>query len=198
MNQQINLYLPEFRVRKEPLTAVLMAQVVAAVVVILVLLSAFDFYRQWQLTQELVTLRAELEEATARTDALNEQLTRRSRNEGLQNRLAAAESRLESSRQIRTFLSRTQLGNVDGFSEHLKDLSRARVEGLSISGFSINEGGSRVEVAGEVTTSALVPRYVANLESSTSTLKNLRFSPSISRPGPQDQFFQFRLNTENE
>ena len=42
MNQQINLYLPEFRVKKDALTAVLMGQILGGVIVVMVLVSAYD------------------------------------------------------------------------------------------------------------------------------------------------------------
>lgn len=45
MNQQINLYLPEFRIKKDKLTAVLMSQVAGAVIGIMLLVSAVDYFR---------------------------------------------------------------------------------------------------------------------------------------------------------
>lgn len=198
MDQQINLYLPEFRIKEDPLTTVLLARIAGGVVAVVLLVTGYNFFVERQLGSELAQLRATLEGETRRTSELDEQLTRRSQNQGLQERLAAAESRLDASRQIRDFLSRTQLGNVDGFSDYFEDLARAGVEGLSISEFSFENGGSVVRLTGEVMSSALVPRYVANLGTSTSSLKQLRFNPEISRPGPQDLFFQFRLSTSNE
>ena len=198
MNQQVNLYLAEFRVKKDPLTAMLMAQILGGVVVVMVLVSAYQMFARWQLSAELTDLRAVLQEETRKTDELDEVLARRSQNEALTNQLENAEARLQSRRQIRDFLSETQLGNVVGFSEYFKDLSRATIDGLSLSEFSFNNGGASVNLSGQVIDSSMVPRYVRNLESATSTLRNKHFSPSISRADATEQYFLFSLSSSNE
>jgi multidrug efflux pump subunit AcrA (membrane-fusion protein) len=197
MNQQINLFLPEFRVQKDPLTAKLMAQILGGLAAVLLLVSAYDFFNQWQLGNRLEQLQASLVEETNKTDELDEVLARRSENTALTTRLEQAELRLESSRQIRDFLSQTALGNVDGFSEYFKDISRASMEGLSISEFTISEGGRSVQLTGQVFDSAMVPRYVSNIENGQSPLRRMRFSPSISKANVTDQFFSFQLVNGN-
>ena len=48
MQQQINLYLPEFRIKKDPVTALLMGQVLAGVIGVMVLVAGFDLCTQWR------------------------------------------------------------------------------------------------------------------------------------------------------
>lgn len=198
MNQQINLYLPEFRIKKDALTALIMGQVIAGVIVIMLLVTAYDMFTRWSLNNELAELRVVLQEETRKTNELDEVLARRSQNNALTTRLDEAEVRLESSRQIRNFLSETKLGNVVGFSEYFKDISRASVEGLSVTEFNFSEGGERVTLSGQVIDSAMVPRYVSKLEASNSGIKDQLFSPRISRPDTTSQFFSFELSTSNE
>jgi len=104
MNQQINLYLPEFKVKKDPLTAVLMAQILGGVVVIMLLTSGYQIFARWQSNSELDELRAILVEETRKTDELDDVLARRSQSVELSNRLDDAEARLQSRRLIRDFL----------------------------------------------------------------------------------------------
>lgn len=198
MKQQVNLYLPEFKVKKDPMTALLMGQVLGGVVVLMILISGFQVFTRWQLNSELEQLSASLQEETRKTDELDEVLARRSQNNELDARLEEAEVRLQSRRQIRDFLSETQLGNVVGFSEYFKDLSRASMDGLSLSEFSFNNGGADVRIAGVVVDSSLVPRYVNNLELGNSSLRSRHFSPSISRSDVASQYFSFSLSTGNE
>ncbi len=198
MIQQINLYLPEFKVKKDPLTAQLMLQVLGGVVAIMLLVSLYDIFSRWQLNRELSDLQETLIEETRKTDELDEVLARRSQNTELSDRLDRAESRLESSRQIRDFLSDTTLGNVAGFSEYFKDLSRASIDGLSITEFSFSNGGRTVRIAGEVVDSAMVPRYVENIARGQSPLRNQQFSPSITRSDIQIQYFNFVLSNAGE
>jgi hypothetical protein len=145
MNQQINLYLPEFKVKKDALTVLLMGQILGAIVAVMLLLSAFDLVTQWSLNGELAELREVLREETRKTGELDEVLARRSQNNVLTERLNLAEAQLESSRQIRRFLSETKLGNVVGFSEYFKDISRATISGLSVTEFAFASGGEQVK-----------------------------------------------------
>ena len=195
MQQQINLYLPEFRVKNDPLTAPRMFQIVGGLIAVLVLVSAFNVISRWQLNGELEQLRITLAEETRRTDELGDELARRSQNTALVDRLDRAEARLNASQQIRNYLSQTKLGNVDGFSEYFKDLSRASSEGISLNSFAITGGGEGVQITGSVMDSATVPRYVANIERGRSPLRNMNFNSSISRGDVTSDFFSFTLSS---
>lgn len=195
MNQQINLYLPEFKTRKDLLTVMAMAQLIAVMLVVMVVVSSYELFTRWRLEAELLDLRQVLAAETSKTDELSKLLERRSQNRELSRRLDRAEDRLESSRQIRNFLSETKLGNVSGFSEQFKDLSRATLNGLSITEFSFSQGGEETRVAGWVVESAMVPRFVTNLQDSNSAIKDQLFNSEISR---EERYLSFVLSTQNE
>jgi hypothetical protein len=195
MAQQINLYLPEFQVKEEKLTPALMGRVLAGFFGFLMLISAYDFFVSMQLNGELEDLQETLVEETRRNADLNQTLALRSENTDLADRLSRAEARLDSSRQIAAFLTSTKLGNVTGFSEFFKDISRASMDGLSISNFTFAEGGESVQIEGQVSSSALVPRYVNNIRRGQSPLANLSFSPVISRGSASQQLFSFELSS---
>lgn len=198
MQQQINLYLDEFRVVKDPITAELMGKTLAAVLVVMLTIASWDLNEQRLLGNELAALRETLAEETRKTEELDGQLTRRSQNTELTDRLNGAEARYVAGLQIREFLSETNLGNVDGFSEYFKDLSRASIDGLSITAFQFTDGGEQATMSGQVRDSAIVPRYVQNIESGQSPLRNKTFSPSISRAEVESQIFTFELSTTSE
>lgn len=195
MIQQINLYLPELRSKKDPFTAKLILQILGGVCAVMFLVSAYDVLHRVQLNIELSGLNSDLEEERARTEELSRELAARSQDGDLARRLEIAEARLESRRQIRNFLNETQLGNVVGFSEHFKDLSRASMEGLSITNFSLLDGGEEVRISGRVVESALVPRFVTNLQRGQSPLRGKNFSPSISRADMSTKSFAYSLSS---
>jgi hypothetical protein len=198
MKQQINLYLPEFRVEKDPITALLMAQVLGATFAVMVLVSAYEYFSRWQLNGELVGLQASLAEETKKTSELDGILARRVQSNELSVRLESAEALLDASQSIRDFLSQSKLGNMTGFSEFFKDLSRASLDGLSISEFTFTNGGESASLSGQVADSAMVPRYVSNIENGNSSLKEKHFSPSISKASADAQLFSFSLSTASE
>ena len=198
MSQQINLYLPEFQVVEDKLTPTVMALIMGGLVTMLVIVSVFEGFTILGLNGDLRAVQETLVEETRRNSDLNQELAQRSENTELADRLSRAERRLESNRQIAAFLNSTKLGNVQGFSEYFKDISRAAMEGLSISSFVFEEGGESVQILGEVTSSALVPRYVNNLRSGQSPLRDLSFSPRISRNNASQQVFSFELSSNYE
>ena len=185
-------------VQKDPFTAVLMGQILAAAVVLMALVSAWDLVGRWRLGSELEALQATLAEETRKTAALEAQVAQRSQDLRLLAQLEAAEARYASALQIRDFLSDTKLGNMDGFSEYFKDLSRAAVEGLSLSEFEFSEGGEQISMAGQVLNSAIVPRYVNSLENGQSSMRAKTFSPSIVRSDADALLFDFELSTTHE
>ena len=156
MKQQINLFLEEFRVQKDPLTAVLMGKIIGGVLGIMLMLSSYDLLVRWSLGNELSEIREVLVVETRKTNEIDELLARRSENTVLSNRLEQAEIRLVASQEIRDFLSETQLGNLNGFSEYFKDLSRASMNGLSITNFTFSNGGGNAQLVGHVLDSATV------------------------------------------
>lgn len=198
MKQQVNLYLAEFRVQKDAVTTLLMSQVLGGIVLTMLVITCFDIFTRWQLEGELASLRQVLTEETRKTGLLDDQLARRSQNSDLASRLARAEATLSSSRQIAEFLSGTKLGNVNGFSEYFKDLSRASVEGMALNKFEISKGGEEVLISGKVANSVLVPLYVDNIKQGNSPLKYSRFSPSISRDEVGVQLYSFELSNRSE
>jgi hypothetical protein len=198
MNQQINLYLNEFKVQKDLITAEFMGMTLIAALIVMLTITGWDFNTRRQLGNELAALRVTLTEETRKTDDLDEQLARRSENTELTEQLQAAESRYAAGLQIREFLSESKLGNVEGFSEYFKDLSRASIDGLAITAFQFTDGGEQATMSGQVRDSAIVPRYVENIENGQSPLRNKTFSPSISRGEVESQLFSFVLSTTSE
>jgi len=198
MKQQVNLYLAEFRVKRDKLTVLLMGKVLGAVVVVMLLLTGYDYVVRWQLNRELVELRATLSEETRKTGELDGLLALRSQSEQLTNRLREAEARLIADRQIINFLGGTKLGNLAGFSEHFKDLSRASIDGFSLSNIEISNGGDQLSLAGQVVDSSLVVKFVSNLRYGKSPIRELNFSTNISRETAEDRSFPFSLRTVNE
>lgn len=198
MKQQINLYLPEFRVKRDKLTVPLMGKVLGGVVVLMVLLTGYDYLVRWQLDGELVELRATLSDESRKTGELEGLLAQRSQSEQLTSRLREAEARLISDRQVVNFLGGAKLGNLIGFSEHFKDLSRASIDGFSLSNIQIESGGERVNLGGQVIDSSLVVKFVSNLRFGNSSMSNLNFSTNIARASTDESAFPFTLSTVHE
>ncbi len=206
MNQQVNLYLLEFRPRRDWINSLRLIQICTVALVGMVLLSVFDYWNRAQLNAEMERLQVILVTQTQQTAALERELTTRSGNENLTRELETREARLAQASELLAFLRTNNLGNFRGFSEYMKDLSRASFPGLWLTEFRLQNGGAHVYLAGVVEQSAMVPDFIGRLSGGNSSLRGKQFSRLLgnrqslreteSRGGSVgEEYFDFVLET---
>ena len=195
-SQQINLYQAEFRIKRDKLTVAVMLKTLAIVLGLLTAASGWIFATNYRLGQQLEVLREELAIESRRTSEIDSLLAQRTQDRDLEMRLERAEQNLQSSRQMRELLSQTGLGNIDGFSETFKDLSRASIDGLWLTEIALTEGGEAVLLKGFTEDSAMVPTFVARLAQGKSTLMQRQFNVSTVRSSETGEgVFAFELRS---
>ncbi len=176
MMQQVNLYLPEFRPHKEYVRGIRVLQLGVAMMLVMAVFSAHAYLTAHNLRAELQMTQVQLSRQTEVTNELQQNLARRSSDPALVQELSDREQRLAESREMLEFLRGTNLGNINGFSEYLKDLSRASFEGLWLTEFSLLDGGQDVYLKGIAQQSAMVPDFIGRLGSGRSPLRERNFS----------------------
>lgn len=179
--QQINLYLDEFKKPKELVTPGLMAQVMAATLALCVVVSCTFLMREWFAVRESINAQAEVERITEESRLLSSQLAERDQRAQFRQSIAQAEEQLTSSETVRAFLAQLQVDNFEGFSVFMKDLARARQQGLRLTQIEINEGGKELSLRGEAVASDLIPKFVKRLAQSESVLNKEQFDSDISK-----------------
>ncbi len=173
MQQQINLYLPEFRPNREPLRAVHMVLLLVALLMVLVLWSLFTARGNSQLEQQVAERQAAL-------DVIEQQLLAmaRSRPESdraaLEREATRLEREIERRQLIHAAIGRENLGNAAGFSAQLEAMARQSLDTLSLESFSLQQGGSYVELRGRAQRADQVPLYLQQLRSEDS-FRQVRF-----------------------
>ena len=200
--QQINLYLPELRPNRELVTAVRLVRATAVVVGVMLLLSAFNYWQRSGLQQELAVVQAELAAQTERTEQIERDAAGRSSNQALLRDIETREARLAQSQELLEFLRTTTLGNSTGYSEYVKDLSRASFDGIWLTEFRISGGSDSVFLRGNALQTAMVPDYVGRLSGSQSSLQGRLFNrlqsnrvevPAVEGGG---EMYEFVLETQ--
>jgi hypothetical protein len=161
--QNINLYLPEFRKKKTWLDAEKTVLLAGAGLLVMLVVSAVDYWQLTQLRGELAAKEQEHQQAVAATAALLAQYGVQTEDPTLLADIQELEEDLLSKQALLQFLEGRELGNADGFSEYLADLSRYHVQGLSIDRVSLSNGGRAVELAGEVLKPELPPIFLLEL-----------------------------------
>lgn len=162
-SQQINLYLPEFRPRRDWLTAVRLLTLLLGLCVLIALLSGVDYWRRYALQQDLSALQAQLADQTRVTERIESTLASRATDQSLLSEVEAREESLAQLNGTLTTLRSVSQGNLTGFSEHMKNLSSASFEGLWLSSIAISNGGNKAILEGHALESSMVPRFIDRL-----------------------------------
>jgi Tfp pilus assembly protein PilN len=163
MSQQINLFDPQFRQKKGRFT---LAQLVQAMVVVLLLSAVYYGYAAYQLGE--LTRRAD--EMAARQATEQAKLARFAAEmpalqspEQLQAELDRLQAQVDAQQQIMDTLQGGEMGNTDGYSGYLQAFARQSVAGMWLTGFEIVGDGAELSLSGGALKPELVPAYIRKL-----------------------------------
>lgn len=168
--QQINLYRPEFRPNREPLRSIHMVWGAIALIVLLGVYSGLTLQRNAQLQQQLRDEQALLE---AQQLTLQKLTLQQSQNQVGQ--LDAEIERLQGEvvrrNELLMLITDQDFGNTEGFSSHLQAMARQSLNTLALERFSLQSGGSYVELAGKTRVPDQVPLFLQRLRDEASFSK---------------------------
>lgn len=183
MSQNINLLGPAFRKSQQMLTLGRTLQMAALAVVTL---SALQWYGQQQvsgLQQELASAQALLKVQGVHVERLKGEKAGQKGNTVLEGEVRRLESDLKAVRDSMSVLEGGALGNREGFSGYLRAFSQQALDGLWLTGFSV-DGAGEVAIQGRVLRPDLVPAYIQKLNNEPA-LKGRAFSAlEVRRPQP--------------
>ncbi|MDY6943283.1 MAG: PilN domain-containing protein [Pseudomonadota bacterium] len=160
MKQQVNLYLPIFQKKSAVFSARTMAQVALVFVVGLMAIYGFSLRQSHYLEREVARLESKRDAALIRLEALGQRATPKEKSRALEARLARLSRELRQKREVVSLVRQEDLGNIEGFSEHLAGLARQRVDGLWLTGVDISDGGKDITLRGTTQQEVLVPRFL--------------------------------------
>jgi hypothetical protein len=175
-SQQINLYLPEFRPRNDWLSGARCAALMGGVVLLVGLLSGVDYGRRYLLQQEQAQTQRVLTAQTGATEQIESSLAGMATDPSLVSEIREREASLAQLEGALGALQNMDVGNINGFSEYLKNLSRASLEGLWLTRISITSAGAKATLEGKALQSYMVPNFVYRLSSGWTESKGWRFS----------------------
>lgn len=195
--QQVNLYLPELRPRRDLVTAVRLAQATGVILLLMVLISLVNVWIRASLRSDLEEMQAMVVAQVNRTDTIEREVAGRATDQALIREMETRELRLAQSRELYDFMSNTNLGNLSGYSAHLKDFSRASFPGLWLTELSITGDASFVSLKGSAQLAAMLPDYVSRLSMGESVIRNKRFSRLLSTRSTTsvEEMYEFVLET---
>lgn len=204
MSQQINLLnLGVLGPGKPALSAAVMAQALAGIAVLCLAFYGYLWFETAQLRKAAIEGERKLATQRQQLAALSQKMGVERRSQLLEAEIKSSEARLRQYREAVEVLKSGNFGNTKGYSEHLRALARQSVNGLWLTGFTIEGVGSEIALDGRVLRPDLVPVYLQRLNSEPA-MQGLRFSGlEIAVPkgtdvkrGAAASYLEFRLRSQ--
>ena len=158
--QQINLYQPIFRREQKVFSALAMAQVTGAVLLMLLLAWAWGAWQAGRLGGDVSALKRQRDLQARQLEQLKQRYAVTAPSAALEqekNRLAQMQAARAAALRA---LGSSVGGNRQGFSRHLAALARRPVPGVWFSSVRLEGGGTRVALKGHALRPQLVPQWV--------------------------------------
>lgn len=190
--QQINLYRAEFRPNREPLRAIHMAAGLALFLVLLFCVAIYSHVQNANLTEQIAQEKKSFEAAQLELQKLS---LLQPKNQAAQ--LELEKQRLEYERdrrkQILSVISRQDFGNAEGFSGQLQSMARQSLDTVAVDAFSLQKGGTYLELSGKTSKADQVPLYIQRLRTEPAFARVGFGVLTVERKMPGTSFLDFNL-----
>lgn len=196
MHQQINLFQPVFRKQEKVFSAITLAQVSGAV---LVLLAAIAGHTRWTLSsmeRTAETLQQQHDHIRNQISSL-EDAYRTPDTEALDTEIGKLLEDIEQRKFLLVQFNQLVVEHRAGFSHQFKALAEQHVPGLWLDGVTIN-GDGKIEIRGITLDPKLVPVYIQHLEKRQDLSESSFETLSMTRTGRDEPRIHFVLRNYKE
>lgn len=163
MSQQINLYNSQLSSKRQAFSALMMVEILGA---LLVVLASYALFSNWQLSQLKAQQAATSNRLAAKQSevtAVKAALAGRQPSKRLEIDIASAENEIASLQRVFDLLEHGEFGNTRGYSAYLRAFARQIVDGVWLTGFAIQGAGNEIGLNGRALQPSLVPTYINQL-----------------------------------
>ncbi|MDR1462166.1 MAG: PilN domain-containing protein [Azoarcus sp.] len=195
MSQQINLFNPALRPRRDWLSLKALILSTMALVAVLALIGAWGIYTERQALASLNARESTWQEAQGRLKDLAARQISQAPDPQLEQQIAQRRTWLEHRRQALLILKNDSTSQPDGFSSIMTALARQTPEGLWLTGFDIQSGsGGAILLRGRLVSENLLPNFVERLNHEAD-LRGRRFAAlEVSSIPPKPQPDESKLD----
>ena len=182
MSQQINLLNPAFRKKHEWFTALMLAQALIVLAVIMAGVYAYQYRQVMLLAKQAQAGADSLTQEQARLVKMGAEYAPRQKNAALEKRVTELEQQLKGEEAVLEVLQSGSLGNTQGYSGYMRAFARQTVNGLWLTGFSIKGAGQDMAIGGRTLRPELVPAYIQSLNQEAVTKGRAFAALEIQQP----------------
>ena len=182
MSQQINLFNPDFRKKRELFTALMLLQALAVLLVVMGGVYGYQFRQTQSLGKQVKEGAVQLEQERAHLLKVAAEYAPRPKSQALEKRVTDLEQQLKGEEAVLEVLQGGSLGNTEGYSAYMRAFARQTVSGLWLTGFSIKGAGKDMAIGGRALRPELVPAYILRLNQEAVTQGRVFSSLEIQQP----------------
>ncbi|MEW5888820.1 MAG: PilN domain-containing protein [Pseudomonadota bacterium] len=163
MTRHINLVNPALRRRREALNARTLVLAAGAALVLASAAAAWSARHAAELEADSSSMAAQVKQEQEKLVALTKEVSEHKPDPKLALELAKADAALKVRQELVTMLEGGRLGRTEGFAEYLRAFARQTTEGLWLTGFTLDSGGSEMEITGKALDAKMLPAYIRRL-----------------------------------
>jgi Tfp pilus assembly protein PilN len=164
VSQQINLFNPIFLQRKKYFSAINMAIALGLVLAGSLAVVGYAVVQVAQLTKDAAVASNQLALAQAELAKVTAEFGPRPKSASLQEDVQKTSTELQSLQQISGILKKGDFGDTRGYSEYLRAFARQSIDGLWLTGVTIQGAGNEIALQGRALRPELVPGYINRLK----------------------------------
>ena len=201
MSQQINLYYEDLHKPGKGLSALNMLQGLGVILFCAGLFYAYAMYQNSQLQQQLDQASKSLAAEQSRQAGLAAEFSQQRSGLTIEQELQKVAAEAASQREIINALKSGVIGNTKGYSEYMQAFARQTLNGLWLTGFSIDGDATQMSISGAALSPELVPAYILRLNNEKvmrgKTFASLQMQLSKVDAGKQASvhFLEFNLQS---
>ena len=163
MSQQINLFNEALHQPGKDFSALNMLQGLGVILFCATLFYAYTAYQATQLQQQLDEANKSLAAEQARLAGLTAEFSRQRAGLTLDQELKKVAAEAVAQREIINALKSGVIGNTKGYSAYMEAFARQSLNGLWLTGFSIDDDAKQMSISGAALSPELVPGYIMRL-----------------------------------
>lgn len=165
--QQINFYTTDFRQHRQLLTSGAFLRVISITAVAMLVTFSFAQQSLRETERERATVAQQEQVAIARLQKLQPIISAMGGNKTWGERQQERVRLLQEKQLILQYVQGTQLGDTQGFSRHLRSLSRVDQDGVWLHHIRLSALGDSTQLEGTALRAELVPAYLQYLAAET-------------------------------
>lgn len=163
MSQQINLFNVVLHQPGKQFSALNILQGLGVILLCAMLFYAYTGYQNKLLEQQLEEASKGVAAEQARLAGLVAEFSRQRSGLTFEQELKKAETEAAAQREIINALKSGVIGNTRGYSEYMQAFARQTLNGLWLTGFSIDGDATQMSISGAALSPELVPGYIMRL-----------------------------------